>query len=128
MARGTGSSSDAWLGRAGPQHRRRRAAAVALRAPVASSTARRRRRNRADRPRARTRHTPGHHPDDRTRRFAERHHGGLDRLVPCRSERTAVSAEIESKTLNFIIDRLQIDDEWFAWDGRGFRWWAGTLA
>jgi hypothetical protein len=39
-----------------------------------------------------------------------------------------VSAEIESKTLNFIIDRLQIDDDWFAWDGRGFRWWAGPLA
>jgi hypothetical protein len=39
-----------------------------------------------------------------------------------------VSAEIESKTLNFIIDRLQIEDDWFAWDERGFRWWAGPLA
>jgi hypothetical protein len=39
-----------------------------------------------------------------------------------------VNAELESKTLNFIIDRLQVDDDWFAWDGRGFRWWAGLLA
>jgi len=39
-----------------------------------------------------------------------------------------VSAEHESAILNFIIDRLQIDDDWFEWTGRGFRWWAGPLA
>ena len=39
-----------------------------------------------------------------------------------------MSADLEAKTLNFIIDRMQIDNEWFEWDGRGFRWWAGSLA
>jgi hypothetical protein len=39
-----------------------------------------------------------------------------------------VSAELEAAILNFIIDRLQIDDHWFEWGGRGFRWWAGPLA
>ena len=48
--------------------------------------------------------------------------------VPCNGEPAAVSAEHESAILNFIIDRLQIDDDWFEWTGRGFRWWAGPLA
>ena len=39
-----------------------------------------------------------------------------------------MSPEHESAILNFIIDRLQIDDDWFEWTGRGFRWWAGPLA
>ena len=39
-----------------------------------------------------------------------------------------MNAEIESGVLNFIIDRLQIEDEWFEWRGRGFAWWAGALA
>lgn len=39
-----------------------------------------------------------------------------------------MNTEIESGVLNFIIDRLQIEDEWFEWLGRGFRWWAGDLA
>jgi hypothetical protein len=39
-----------------------------------------------------------------------------------------VNADLEARTLNFIIDRMQIDDEWFEWEGRGFRWWAGPLA
>lgn len=39
-----------------------------------------------------------------------------------------MNGEIESGVLNFIIDRLQIEDEWFEWLGRGFRWWAGGLA
>jgi hypothetical protein len=39
-----------------------------------------------------------------------------------------VSTETEAAILNFIIDGLQIDDDWFEWGGRGFRWWAGLLA
>lgn len=39
-----------------------------------------------------------------------------------------MNAETEAAVLNFIIDRLQIEDEWFEWGGRGFRWWAGALA
>jgi hypothetical protein len=39
-----------------------------------------------------------------------------------------VSRDLEANTLNFIIDRLQIEDDWFEWTGRGFRWWAGRLA
>jgi hypothetical protein len=39
-----------------------------------------------------------------------------------------VSADLEATTLDFIIDRLQIDDEWVERDGRGFTWWAGALA
>lgn len=39
-----------------------------------------------------------------------------------------MSAEIEAAILNFLIDRLQIEDDWFEWGGRGFRWWAGELA
>lgn len=31
-------------------------------------------------------------------------------------------------TLNFLIDRLQIEDRWFEGRGRGFAWWAGPLA
>lgn len=39
-----------------------------------------------------------------------------------------MNADHEAATLNFIIDRLQIEDDWFEWEGRGFRWWAGALA
>lgn len=39
-----------------------------------------------------------------------------------------MNADLEARVLNFIIDRMQIDDEWFEWEGRGFRWWAGPLA
>lgn len=39
-----------------------------------------------------------------------------------------MNAETEAGILNFIIDRLQIEDDWFEWRGRGFSWWAGTLA
>lgn len=39
-----------------------------------------------------------------------------------------MSADLEARVLNFVIDRMQIDDEWFEWEGRGFRWWAGPLA
>lgn len=39
-----------------------------------------------------------------------------------------MNPDLEARTLNFIIDRMQIDDEWFEWEGRGFRWWAGPLA
>lgn len=39
-----------------------------------------------------------------------------------------MSADHEAAILNFIIDRLQIDDGWFEWTGRGFQWWAGPLA
>jgi hypothetical protein len=39
-----------------------------------------------------------------------------------------VSAHSQAAILNFIIDRLQIEDDWFDWGGRGFRWWAGPLA
>jgi len=39
-----------------------------------------------------------------------------------------VKADTEAAILNLIIDRLQIEDEWFEWSGRGFRWWAGPLA
>jgi hypothetical protein len=39
-----------------------------------------------------------------------------------------VNADIEAGVLNFIIDRLQIEEPWFAWRGRGFTWWAGALA
>lgn len=39
-----------------------------------------------------------------------------------------MTPELASGVLNFIIDRLQIEDEWFEWRGRGFRWWAGHLA
>ena len=36
--------------------------------------------------------------------------------------------EIEAGVLNFIIDRLQIENDWFEGRGRGFTWWAGGLA
>lgn len=39
-----------------------------------------------------------------------------------------MSADLEARTLKFIIDRMQIDDAWFEWEDRGFRWWAGPLA
>ncbi|MCC7124514.1 MAG: hypothetical protein IT178_06685, partial [Acidobacteria bacterium] len=39
-----------------------------------------------------------------------------------------MKTDIEAGVLNFIIDRLQIEDEWFEWRGRGFTWWAGRLA
>ncbi|MEZ5287410.1 MAG: hypothetical protein R2712_21940 [Vicinamibacterales bacterium] len=39
-----------------------------------------------------------------------------------------MTREIEAGVLNYIIDRLQIEDEWFAWRGRGFAWWGGGLA
>ena len=39
-----------------------------------------------------------------------------------------MTAEIEASVLNFIIDRLQIEDAWLEWRGRGFTWWAGMLA
>lgn len=39
-----------------------------------------------------------------------------------------MNTEIETSILNFVIDRLQIEDEWFEWRGRGFTWWAGPLA
>lgn len=39
-----------------------------------------------------------------------------------------MSRDLETNTLNFIIDRLQIEDDWFEWTGRGFQWWAGQLA
>ncbi|HQZ40785.1 MAG TPA: hypothetical protein PLH72_17270 [Vicinamibacterales bacterium] len=39
-----------------------------------------------------------------------------------------MTGEIEAEVLNFIIDRLQIEDEWFDGRGRGFTWWAGALA
>lgn len=39
-----------------------------------------------------------------------------------------MSADKESKTLNFIIDALQVDHDWFEATQKGFRWWAGPLA
>lgn len=39
-----------------------------------------------------------------------------------------MSVQTEAAILNFIIDRLQIEDDWFEWEGRGFRWWPGPLA
>lgn len=39
-----------------------------------------------------------------------------------------MNSEIEAGVLNFVIDRLQIEDEWFLGRGRGFTWWAGALA
>jgi hypothetical protein len=39
-----------------------------------------------------------------------------------------VDAALEAGVLNFIIDRLQIEDHWFHGRGRGFTWWAGALA
>jgi hypothetical protein len=39
-----------------------------------------------------------------------------------------VNPENEAALLNFIIDRLQIDNDWFEGRGRGFTWWAGSLA
>ncbi len=39
-----------------------------------------------------------------------------------------MSTDKESKTLNFIIDAVQIDHDWFEATQKGFRWWAGALA
>ena len=39
-----------------------------------------------------------------------------------------MTPEHEAALLNFIIDRLQIDNDWFEGRGRGFTWWAGALA
>ena len=39
-----------------------------------------------------------------------------------------MNPENEAALLNFIIDRLQIENDWFEGRGRGFTWWAGALA
>ena len=39
-----------------------------------------------------------------------------------------MTPETEAGLLNFLIDRLQIDHDWFEGRGRGFTWWAGALA
>lgn len=39
-----------------------------------------------------------------------------------------MTPETEAALINFLIDRLQIDHEWFEGRGRGFAWWAGALA
>lgn len=39
-----------------------------------------------------------------------------------------MTPEAEAGLINFLIDRLQIDHEWFDGRGRGFAWWAGPLA
>ena len=39
-----------------------------------------------------------------------------------------MTPETEAGLLNFLIDRLQIEQDWFEGRGRGFTWWAGDLA
>lgn len=39
-----------------------------------------------------------------------------------------MTPETEAALINFLIDRLQIENEWFEGRGRGFAWWAGALA
>src|SRR5262249_42130507 len=66
------------------------------------------------------------HPDERPRRLAQRRHRGGRRPPPLLLVRQPMTPA--ARVIDFVYDRLQIDEAWAMRESAGFAWWAGVLA